>query len=147
SILTAVAGEIADAAGSPADVIELGSGSSTKTRTILDALLSREEILRYVPIDISADFLCHSAHSLIGSYPQLEVSAIAGEYTQGLRNLPERRGPRLFLFLGSNIGNFDPSEAADFLRDIRQEMLDGDSLLIGVDRLKDHTILEAAYTD
>ncbi len=147
AILCERADSIARVAGRVEDIIELGSGSSLKTRILIEAFQDRQGALRYVPIDISAGFLRESAVALLADYQGLSICAIAGEYASALQSLPERRGSRLFLFLGSNIGNFDPNEAAEFLRGIRNQMSRDDHLLIGVDRVKDREILEAAYND
>src|SRR5439155_16742157 len=111
------------------------------------AFLARQSELKYVPIDISAEFLLESSTTLRREFSRLSVAAIAGEYWEGLRHLPEPDGRRLFLFLGSNIGNFDPSEASQFLCAIRTQMNADDRLLVGIDRLKDRSILEPAYND
>lgn len=142
---------IAAAAGSAGALAltELGSGSSYKTRLLIEAALRRQDRLHYTPIDISGDFLRTSALALQSEYPTLDVTAIAAEYSQALRLLPEGDPavPQLFLFLGSNIGNFETADAAQLLREMRARMRPNDRLLIGVDRVKDTATLEAAYDD
>jgi L-histidine N-alpha-methyltransferase len=135
------------AAGSRLALIELGSGSAGKTRLLIEAALARQPALHYVPIDISRDFLRAAGEDLLREYRGLSVTAIAAEYDDALDVLPPHDGPRLLLFLGSNIGNFDGEQAAAFLRRIREQMEDRDRLLIGVDLVKDRAVLEAAYND
>lgn len=147
AILERHAGEMIQAAGSDLALIELGSGSAGKTRLLIEAALARQAALHYVPIDISRDFLRAAGEDLLREYPPLSVTAIAAEYDDALNVLPPHDGPRLLLFLGSNIGNFDGEQAVAFLRRIRRGMENRDRFLIGVDLVKDPAILEAAYND
>ncbi len=135
------------AAGNNIALIELGSGSSAKTRLLIEAALAWQPELHYVPIDISADFLRASAETLMREYDRLSVTAIAAEYSDGIAALPAHDGPRLLLFLGSNIGNFNENEATQFLQRLRRAMQPDDRILIGVDLVKEGHILEAAYDD
>jgi L-histidine N-alpha-methyltransferase len=146
-ILERYAPEIIEAAGRNLTMVEFGSGSSCKTRLLLTAALDRQAQLRYVPIDISADFLRDSALILLNEYDRLNITAVAAEYNDGIAALPSSDGPRLILFLGSNIGNFTHGEATAFLARIRRKMQPQDRLLIGVDLLKDRSIIKAAYND
>ncbi len=146
-ILEQYAPDIIEAAGRNLTVVEFGSGSSCKTRLLLTAALDRQAQLRYVPIDISADFLRDSALILLNEYDRLNITAVAAEYNDGMEALPSSDGPRLILFLGSNIGNFTHDEATVFLARIRRKMRAQDRLLIGVDLLKDRSIIKAAYND
>jgi dimethylhistidine N-methyltransferase len=148
------AAEIVEAATSGAGVgvtlVELGSGSASKTRRIIEALLERQKRLTYVPVDISDAALEASAHALLGDYEHLRVSAYAADYDTALPRLPpelEDGGRALVLFLGSNVGNFDRAEARDFLRRLRGVLRAGDRLLLGADLKKDGAVLEAAYDD
>jgi L-histidine N-alpha-methyltransferase len=102
-------------------LIELGSGSAEKTRQIIEAMIRKRGELLFIPIDISASVLRQSSEALLGSYPELQIRAYAADYFQALEALPSL-GPRpvLVLFLGSNIGNFEPDEALNFLRAIRR---------------------------
>jgi dimethylhistidine N-methyltransferase len=135
----------------PADLIELGSGSAKKTRTIIGALL--EEIpaktpLLYVPIDVSDAALEESAASLVAAYPRLTVTGVVGTYEAGLAALPPRLAPRrLMLFLGSTIGNLDAAESAEFFAFVARALEPGDALLLGFDLVKTAGIIEAAYND
>jgi len=131
----------------PLTIVELGSGSSVKTRLLIEAALRRQSTLHYVPIDISGDFLRASAQVLAADYSALRITAIGAEYGAAMELLPERDAPRLFLFLGSNIGNFDKTEATALLTSLRCQMGPDDRLLIGVDLVKDIAVLEAAYND
>ncbi|MBC8102149.1 MAG: L-histidine N(alpha)-methyltransferase [Cytophagales bacterium] len=135
--------------GRPLTLIELGSGSSYKTRLLIEAALRAQNGLHYLPIDISGEFLRECAAALLAAYGEagLSVTAVAAEYHDAITLLPTPDGPRLFLFLGSNIGNFCTRSAADLLSHLRREMTPQDRLLIGVDLVKDITVLEAAYND
>ncbi|MEM7533481.1 MAG: L-histidine N(alpha)-methyltransferase [Chloroflexota bacterium] len=134
--------------GNELTLVEFGSGSSVKTRILLDATLSKQPYLQYSPIDISADFLLESAQALQQDYPNLSIRAVASEYQDALPHLPSYPlQSRLFLFLGSSIGNFDLFGAVAFLEQVSQHMTATDRLLIGFDRVKDISVLEAAYND
>jgi len=147
-ILTSRAAEIVSAAGENLELVELGSGSATKTRIIIDALLSRQSELLYRPIDISRAALDDSAATLGVAYPRLTIEGVEGEYAEGIRRLGEAaNAPRLILFLGSNIGNMSPDEAVTFLTAIRRNVRDVDNMLIGMDLRKDAAVLESAYDD
>ncbi len=147
AILDRYAPEMIAAAGENLALVEYGSGSSVKTRLLIAAALERQGSLHYVPIDISGDFLRESAQVLLNDYERLRITAIAAEYRDAGPAVPEHSGPRLFLFLGSNIGNFDRDGAVSFLKDIRAVMQPQDRILLGVDLLKDSQIIEAAYND
>jgi len=146
------AGEIAERAarGSAVTLFELGSGSASKTRRVIEALLRRQARLLYVPVDISTPALEESARALLQDYPPLTVEAYAGDYDAALPRLAENLdgdARALVLFLGSNIGNFDRAGARDFLRRVRQVLRAGDAVLVGADLKKDPAALEAAYDD
>jgi len=147
-ILATHAGEVVAAIPRCRTLIELGSGSAEKTRNILEALLSQRSEVLFMPVDISASALKASSHSLLDSYPQLRIEAYAADYYQALEALqltiPE---PVLMLFLGSNIGNFEPDEARHFMSSIRKVLRPGDAFLLGADLKKDRATLEAAYDD
>jgi len=129
-------------------LIELGSGSAEKTRKIIEALIRQRGELVFVPVDISASALAESSHSLLDSYPELRIDAYAADYFQALDALQlSDEKPVLVLFLGSNIGNFEPAEALNFMQTIRRVLRPGDALLLGADLKKDRAVLEAAYDD
>lgn len=129
-------------------LVELGSGSSIKTRFLIEAILQAQQELRYQPIDISAAILEESAKELLKQYPALTIAAQAADYTQGLNLIGREKGEHLLaLLLGSNIGNYDPESAQHLLSQIRNSLREGDGLLIGADLKKSPVVLEAAYDD
>jgi L-histidine Nalpha-methyltransferase len=129
-------------------LVEMGSGSASKTRLLIEALLRRQPELTFIPVDISATALESSSRILLQSYPRLRINAYAADYFAGLHELGKKlTGPTLALFLGSNISNFDEDEALKFLRALRNVLHKGDALLLGADLKKDPAILEAAYND
>jgi L-histidine Nalpha-methyltransferase len=129
-------------------LVEMGSGSASKTRLIIEALLRRQSELLFMPVDISATALESSSRILLQSYPPLRIEAYAADYFAGLAELGKKPRTRtLALFLGSNISNFDLEEANRFLRALRSVLHTGDALLLGADLKKDPAVLEAAYND
>jgi L-histidine N-alpha-methyltransferase len=132
----------------PPTLVELGSGSAAKTRLLIEALLKRHPTVRYVPIDICRMIVEESSLQLLQEYPRLEILAIAAEYHEGLGHLrTATAGPKLILWLGSNVGNLHRAEAAHFLQEVRGTMVAGDLLLVGIDLRKDRVLLERAYDD
>lgn len=138
---------IIDALGHELVIVEFGSGNSIKTRLLINAALNRQKHLHYIPIDISSSFLKDSSHALLGEIDQLSITAIASEYADAIPFIPDPQEPRLFLFIGSNIGNFNRAEAISFIAKIRKQMDSRDRLLISFDLAKAAHILEAAYND
>lgn len=128
-------------------IVEFGSGSSYKTRLLIEAAIRAQGSLTYIPIDISRDFLVLTVEQLLVEYPRLSVTAVAAEYRAGLANLPPSNESRLILFMGSNIGNMTDDEAADFLQCIAEQMRPDDRLLLGADKAKPSEIVEPAYND
>ncbi|MGW3264336.1 L-histidine N(alpha)-methyltransferase [Streptomyces sp. NPDC001056] len=141
-ILAARSGEIAAASGART-LVELGSGSSEKTRYLLDALTS---LTAYVPVDVSESALTQAGRALIAERPGLEVHALIADFTAPL-DLPATPGPRLLAFLGGTIGNLLPAERAAFLASVRALLDPGDGLLLGTDLVKDERVLVRAYDD
>ncbi|WP_326654059.1 MULTISPECIES: L-histidine N(alpha)-methyltransferase [unclassified Streptomyces] len=141
-ILAARASEIAAVSGART-LVELGSGSSEKTRHLLDEL---HTLHSYVPVDVSESALTGAAQSLLAERPGLNVHALIADFTRGLV-LPGTPGPRLVAFLGGTIGNLLPAERAVFLRSVRSLLAPGDSLLLGTDLVKDEEVLVRAYDD
>ncbi|MEW2068572.1 L-histidine N(alpha)-methyltransferase [Streptomyces sp. NPDC007346] len=141
-ILEEHSAEIAAASGART-VIELGSGSSEKTRHLLNALTGLES---YVPVDVSESALTGAAEALLAEHPGLSVHALIADFTGGLA-LPGTPGPRLVAFLGGTIGNLLPEERAGFLHSVRSLLTPGDALLLGTDLVKDEETLVAAYDD
>lgn len=145
-IMQKYAKEMATLAGHKASLIEFGSGSSTKTRLLLEAL---DEPAAYVPVDISREHLLSTAKQLADAYPDIEVLPVCADFTQPF-NLPEPRitpERNIIYFPGSTIGNFSSQQAIDLMRVMREEARDDGALLIGVDLIKDRKILEPAYND
>ncbi|QGV77385.1 L-histidine N(alpha)-methyltransferase [Streptomyces ficellus] len=142
-ILIARAGEIARITGART-LVELGSGSSEKTRHLIDALLPGLE--SYVPVDVSESALRGAAEALTAEHPDLQVHALIADFTRGLA-LPGTPGPRLVAFLGGTIGNLLPEQRRLFLRSVRALLTPGDALLMGTDLVKDEETLVAAYDD
>ncbi|MFF4961457.1 L-histidine N(alpha)-methyltransferase [Streptomyces sp. NPDC001222] len=141
-ILIARSGEIAAATGART-LVELGSGSSEKTRHLLDALTG---LRTYVPVDVSESALTQAGHALIAERPGLDVHALIADFTAAFA-LPDTPGPRLVAFLGGTIGNLLPAERAAFLGSVRALLSPGDALLLGTDLVKDESVLVAAYDD
>ncbi|MGW5134614.1 L-histidine N(alpha)-methyltransferase [Streptomyces sp. NPDC004135] len=141
-ILVARAGEIAEATGART-LVELGSGSSEKTRFLLDALTG---LRGYVPVDVSRSALTGAGRVLAAERPGLDVHALIADFTAGL-TLPDTPGPRLVAFLGGTIGNLLPDERAVFLAAVRSLLSPGDTLLLGTDLVKDEQDLVRAYDD
>ncbi|MFF7393562.1 L-histidine N(alpha)-methyltransferase [Streptomyces scabiei] len=141
-ILVGRAGEIAAASGART-LVELGSGSSDKTRHLLDAMPG---LHTYVPVDVSESALRQAGEALVAKRPGLNVHALIADFTAGLE-LPSTPGPRLVAFLGGTIGNLVPVERAAFLAAVRALLAPGDTLLLGTDLVKDEAVLVAAYDD
>ncbi|MFF7855276.1 L-histidine N(alpha)-methyltransferase [Streptomyces sp. NPDC007904] len=141
-ILLARSGEIAAASGART-LVELGSGSSEKTRYLIDALTG---LRTYVPVDVSESALALAGRALVAERPGLEVHALIADFTAGLA-LPGTPGPRLVAFLGGTIGNLLPAERAAFLASVRALLAPGDALLLGTDLVKDEEVLVRAYDD
>ena len=135
----------------PASLVELGAGSSRKTRVLLDAMEAEAPGGLYVPVDVSAEFLETSARRLRDEYPELRVEPAVADMSRRARLGRALPGPVLFALLGSTIGNFHEAAAVRLLRDVRADMDAGDSLLLGADLRpgpgKSVARLEAAYND
>jgi L-histidine N-alpha-methyltransferase len=130
-------------------LVELGSGSSEKTRLLLDALRAEGTLRSYVPVDVSEPALVVAGETLSADYPGLDVRAVLSDFTEhlGLPAAGEAPAPRLIAFLGSTIGNLEPEQRASFLARVRAGMRDGDFFLLGTDLVKDPATLVAAYDD
>ena len=147
SILRQYAGEIARITGD-CEMVELGSGSSTKTRLLLNAYQALKYACRYVAIDVSASILKDSAIQLQVEYPEVHIRGLIGTYEQAIAQLmPASLPSRMIFFLGSSMGNFTPPECNVFLNQITDVLAPGDYFLIGIDLQKPRGILEAAYND
>ncbi|WP_432136722.1 MULTISPECIES: L-histidine N(alpha)-methyltransferase [unclassified Streptomyces] len=141
-ILLDRADEVAAASGART-LVELGSGSSEKTRLLIDALTG---LRAYLPVDVSESALTQAGRALAAERPGLEVHALIADFTRPLR-LPDAPGPRLVAFLGGTIGNLLPAERAAFLASVRALLAPGDALLLGTDLVKDEAVLVRAYDD
>ncbi|MGL4501570.1 MAG: L-histidine N(alpha)-methyltransferase [Planktothrix sp.] len=146
-ILQKYASEIADLTG-PCEIVELGSGSSTKTRILLDAYQDLDHPLHYLPIDISGGILEQSAYDLLENYPTLHIHGIVSTYETALKHLnPSPLPARMIGFIGSTLGNLKPEECHVFFSHIVDALQPGDYFLLGVDLHKSPSILEPAYDD
>ena len=135
------------AANSGADtLVELGSGTSEKTRMLLSALRDNGTLRRFVPFDVDAGVLESAGESLQREYPELEIDAVCGDFEEHLAKIPGG-GRRLFVFLGSTIGNLTPQPRAEFLAALADVLEPGDALLLGTDLVKDTDRLVRAYDD
>jgi dimethylhistidine N-methyltransferase len=154
AILKKIASELRDLTETqlkePPELVELGSGSSLKTRIILDEWLQNGQCLSYIPVDVSETMLYETARALTREYKQLNVLGLAGEYEDALNFLPAQR-ERLFLFLGSTLGNFSKESQARFFQLLLNKMRPGSRLLLGYDRMphskKTKNFIESAYND
>ncbi|MCW2633038.1 MAG: histidyl-tRNA synthetase [Pseudonocardia sp.] len=134
------------AAGGVDTLVELGSGSSEKTRLLLDALSAAGPLRRYVPQDVSESALRGACDALLEDYPKLVVHGVVGDFTRHLDLLPTT-GQRLVAFLGGTMGNLQPAERATFLAAARAAMRPGEYLLLGAGLVTDPDVLVAAYDD
>jgi len=152
SILRETADEIVERARCR-ELIELGSGSASKTRALLDTMRNTGGrfggAIRYVPVDASESALRKSAERLLEEYPGLEISGFVGDFDRSLGRLLGGLGDggRLVIFLGGTFGNFTPQRRRSFLSELRAGLREGDHLLLGVDLVKDARTLVAAYDD
>ncbi len=134
----------------PLDIVELGNGSSQKTRLLLQEALRRQGTLHYWPIDVSRVALESAGSALVDAFPRLLVRAYAGDYFDVLKSPlfnPESSHAMLVLFLGSSIGNYTPAQADELVRLLASRLEPGDGVLLGTDIKKDTTVLERAYDD
>lgn len=144
-VLAAHADELARLT-TPKTLVELGSGSSEKTRLLLDALRAEGSLGEFVPVDVSHSALTSAAHALAADYPGLLVHGMVADFTRHLDRLPSG-GPRVVAFLGGTIGNLLPADRARFLADLRSVLAPGEWLLLGADLVKDPGVLVPAYDD
>lgn len=145
AILRAEAASIADVTGADT-LVELGSGTSEKTRMLLDALHRCGTLRRFIPFDVDAGVLQTAGGAIVAEYPGIEVDAVCGDFEEHLTEIPGG-GTRLLAFLGSTIGNLTPGPRAEFLATLAAVMAPGDSLLLGTDLVKDVDRLVRAYDD
>lgn len=144
-ILRERSAEIAAVSGADT-LVELGSGTSEKTRMLLAALHDRGALRRFIPFDVDATVLTAAGSAIAAEYPGIEIDAVCGDFEEHLGKIP-RVGRRLVAFLGSTIGNLTPGPRADFLAALSDTLQPGDSLLLGTDLVKDTDRLVRAYDD
>ncbi len=141
------AAEILEAAGPSLTLVELGAGTASKTCILIEELLQRQTRALFYPIDVSPSALSEAVRQMAVLFPQLRVSPIVADYTGGVPALTRINGRKLVLYIGSSIGNFEPSQAVAMLRRIRRSLRAGDALLLGTDLAKSSKILLPAYDD
>jgi L-histidine Nalpha-methyltransferase len=129
------------------ELVELGSGSASKTRVLLDAMAAAGTLERYVPVDVSGTTVHAVAEALVQEYPGMSVHGVVGDFERHLSHLPSAAGPRLVAFLGGTLGNFPPGSRRRFLRGLRNVLGSDGYLLLGTDLVKDPRVIEAAYDD
>ncbi len=134
------------AAADARTLIELGSGSASKTRCLLDAMRDAGSLQTYVPVDISEEITRRTADELVDDYEGLRVHGVVCDYETHLERIPREEGA-VIAFLGGTIGNFRPAPRRSFLARIATLLYPGDRFLLGTDLVKDHARLEAAYDD
>jgi L-histidine N-alpha-methyltransferase len=136
---------ICDTAGNPATLIELGSGSASKTRVLLDAMFAAGCLEAYAPVDISEQITRETAEAVASEYG-IAVHGLVCDFERDLERMP-LAGPRVIAFLGGTIGNFEPAQRASFLARVANLLGPDDHFLLGTDLVKDGGRLEAAYND
>jgi L-histidine N-alpha-methyltransferase len=142
------ADEILAAAGTgKLSVVELGAGTATKTGLLLAAAVRRQGVVDFYPIDISTSALEEARRRIADQMPRVSCMPIVADYTTDMAEVRKVSGRRLVLYIGSSMGNFEPSEAAALLRRLRGQLASGDLLLLGLDRVKDRLTLIKAYND
>jgi L-histidine N-alpha-methyltransferase len=147
AILEARSAEIVVAAGCPATLVELGSGSAAKTRWLLDAMLGAGCLRGYVPVDIAEEITRETAATLATEYPGLRIQGLVCDFERDLELIPDGEGGRMIAFLGGTIGNLYPDARRQFLGRIAALLGPEDRLLLGTDLIKERRRLEAAYDD
>ena len=131
----------------PEILIELGSGNSIKTRHLFNACEHANHICEYWPLDVCREIMIESSDMLSKEFDWLQVSPMLCDFHAGLGNLPKTDGRCLYVFLGGSIGNFNPEQTREFMAEIYRNSKDGDFFLLGADRIKSHSVLNAAYND
>ncbi|MGE0066904.1 MAG: L-histidine N(alpha)-methyltransferase [Solirubrobacterales bacterium] len=146
-ILAARSAEIVAAAGGPGTLVELGSGSASKTRHLLSAMRDAGRLETYVPVDISEEITHETARALVEEYPGIDIRGLVCDFESDLERIHSDGSDRLLAFLGGTIGNLYPGERREFLTRIAALFAPGDHLLLGTDLVKETARLEAAYDD
>lgn len=147
SILRQYAPEIVQQTGDSNVIVELGAGSASKTTLVLDAFVKTGQPVTYYPVDVSAAALDFCSERMREMLPTIHVVPKVLDFTHGMPQFRQIAGRKLFLFIGSSIGNFEPLEAGLFLKQVRSSMNPGDALLLGTDMRKSPEVLIPAYDD
>ncbi len=129
------------------ELVELGSGTASKTRALLYNMAGAGTLERYVPVDVSSAVVEQCAEELCALFPGISVHGIVGDFERHLEHVPDADGPRIVAFLGGTLGNFTREPRTRFLERLRSFMGEGDWLLVGTDLVKDPAVVEAAYND
>ncbi|XP_066304489.1 histidine N-alpha-methyltransferase-like [Branchiostoma lanceolatum] len=145
SILQSHSDDIASKTSSPVILVELGSGASSKTRLVIEAMLRRHGSLEFVPVDVSKEHIEEVGHQLELDYEGLTVKPFGGLYMDGVRHLSTRNEPKMMLFLGNSFSNTCLHEQVDMMKDIRAQLTTKDRLVLGLDMNKDRDSLLEAY--
>jgi L-histidine N-alpha-methyltransferase len=146
-ILRQCAPEIVQQTGDSHVIVELGAGSASKTTLVLDAFVKTGQPITYYPVDVSAAALDFCSERMREVLPTIHVVPKVLDFTHGMPQFRQIAGRKLFLFIGSSIGNFEPLEAGLFLKQVRSSMNPGDALLLGTDMRKSPDVLIPAYDD
>ncbi len=146
-IFSAHADAIVAQAGEGLTLVELGAGTASKTSILIAALLKRQLSATFYPVDVSPAALEIARDNLQREFPRLTVKPLVGDYSTGMERLAAIGGRKLVLYIGSSIGNYEPEEAVALLREVRNNLREGDALLLGTDLVKPARLLYAAYND
>jgi L-histidine N-alpha-methyltransferase len=146
-ILHQCAPAIVQQTGDSTVIVELGAGSAAKTTLVLDAFVQTHQPITYYPVDVSAAALDFCSERMREMLPSVRVVPKVLDFTHGMPQFRQIPGRKLFLFIGSSIGNFEPLEAGLFLKQVRSSMNSGDALLLGTDMRKSPNVLIPAYDD
>jgi L-histidine N-alpha-methyltransferase len=133
--------------GATLKMIELGAGTAAKTGLLLGCAVRRQGTIDYLAIDVSETALAAAQQRIEGEIPGVNVISRVGDYTDGIEEIPCADQRRLVLYIGSSIGNFEPTDAIQVLREVRRTLAPGDKLLLGADRVKERSVLVRAYDD
>jgi L-histidine N-alpha-methyltransferase len=149
AIFTAYSGEMLEAAGagSPLTIVALGAGTATKTGILLRAAVERQGPVDYLAIDVSETALTEARQRIEAEIAGVRVAYRVSDYSEGIEDLPSTAERRLVLYIGSSIGNFEPDDAVQVLRELRRRLAPGDTLLLGADLIKERSVLVPAYDD
>ena len=136
-----------DGAAGPLTMIELGAGTAAKTSLLLEAVARKQGNVDFLAIDVSESPLTAAKERIETEIPGVTVTPRVADYTTGVADLPANGKRRMVLYIGSSIGNFEPAHALKLLRDVRRRLDPGDKLLLGVDHVKERSVLVRAYDD